>query len=34
MKYAFVVGKEVADGFEINLEDLARTLDKIENHQL
>jgi capsular polysaccharide biosynthesis protein len=34
MKYAFVIGKEVSDGFEINLDDLARTLDKIENYQL
>lgn len=34
MKYAFVIGKEVSDGFEINLEDLARTVDKIENYQL
>jgi capsular polysaccharide biosynthesis protein len=34
MKYAFVIGKEVSDGFEINLDDLARTVDKIENYQL
>jgi capsular polysaccharide biosynthesis protein len=33
MKYAFVVGKQVSGGFEINLHDLARTLDKIENYQ-
>ncbi|WP_088243480.1 glycosyltransferase 61 family protein [Calothrix rhizosoleniae] len=30
MRYAFVVGNNSPDGFMINLEDLARTLDKIE----
>jgi len=30
MHYAFVVGKPAPDGFTIALEDLARTLDKIE----
>ncbi|BAS58169.1 hypothetical protein NIES2135_24450 [Leptolyngbya boryana NIES-2135] len=29
LKYSFVVGKQVANGFEISLEDLARTLDMI-----
>ena len=31
LKYAFVVGKETANGFEINVEDLARTLDEINS---
>lgn len=30
MRYAFVVGKPVANGFMIELQDLARTLNKIE----
>ena len=30
MRYAFVVGKQTPDGFVIDIEDLARTLDKIE----
>jgi hypothetical protein len=29
LKYSFVVGKQVANGFEINIQDLARTLDAI-----
>ena len=29
LKYSFVVGKQVANGFEISLETLARTLDKV-----
>lgn len=31
MRYAFVVGKQVSSGFKIELEDLARTLDKLES---
>lgn len=29
LRYGFVVGQQVANGFEINIEDLARTLDMI-----
>lgn len=32
LKYGFIVGKQVADGFEISIEDLARTLDAIHSH--
>jgi capsular polysaccharide biosynthesis protein len=31
LRYSFVVGKQVGHGFEINIEDLARTLDKINS---
>lgn len=31
LKYSFVVGKQVADGFEISIEDLAKTLDKVNS---
>lgn len=30
MKYAFVVGKQVSDGFEIDLDRLAKTLDQVD----
>lgn len=30
MKYAFVVGQKVEGGFKIKIEDLARTMDKVE----
>jgi len=32
LKYSFVVGKQVSNGFEISIEDLARTLDLISSN--
>lgn len=31
MKYAFVVGKQIEDGFEISIEDIVKTLEKIDS---
>lgn len=31
LKYSFVVGKQVVNGFKVSIEDLARTLDKINS---
>ncbi len=31
LKYSFVVGRQVNNGFEISIEDLARTLDKVSS---